>query len=33
MEPSDFVSIYCEMAEIVGVENTCKIFAPKPEKS
>lgn len=26
MEPSDFVSIYCEMAEIVGVENTCKLF-------
>ena len=26
MEPSDFVSIYCEMAEIVGIENTCKIF-------
>ena len=26
MEPSDLVSIYCEMAEIVGIENTCKLF-------
>ena len=22
MQPSDFVSIYCEIAEIVGIENT-----------
>ena len=26
MQPSDFVSIYCEMAELVGTENTYKIF-------
>jgi len=26
MQPTDFVSIYCEMAEIVGTENTYKIF-------
>ena len=26
MQPSDFVSIYCELAEIVGTENTYKIF-------
>ena len=26
MHPSDFVSIYCELAELVGIENTYKIF-------
>lgn len=26
MQPTDFVSIYSEMAEIIGTENTYKIF-------
>lgn len=26
MQPSDFVSIYCELAEIIGIENTEKVF-------
>ena len=26
MQPSDFVSIYSEMAELVGIENTYKIY-------
>ena len=26
MQPSDFVSVYCEMAELVGIENTYKIY-------
>lgn len=26
MQPSDFVSVYCEIAELVGVENAVKIY-------
>lgn len=26
MEASDFATVYCEMVEVVGVENTYKIF-------
>jgi len=26
MQPSDLVSVYCEIAELVGVENAVKIY-------